>query len=607
MSTIQVRRGTAAQWSSANPVLSAGEPGFETDTNVLKIGDGITAWSSLPVYTGTASAILTQLLTVDGSGSLLDADTVDGFHASSFATATDLTNHISDSSDAHDASAISYNGSTNISATDVEAALDELDSEKVAKAGDSMSGTLELLQWTELSGESPDGWPLVPFDPSSTHKTSLIIPNSTGSNDLHVWGHRGHLVLGLQDTTNLLGYGANYIFPFMTMGHANVSGITFAKGWRFNDDPSHQGGVIAPYESGIANGNGTGMHLTADYTASAYANNVKVFQFSPTGLLVPAASSTIVPLTVKGATSQSVNLQEWQDSSANILAFVDELGEFYATAYQAGEGSTSTMVVNGISLDSQFSAHNTGRAIFEAHSYSAVASDSSGFYAARARGTASSPTAVNDNDELAFYAAVGYDGTDYALGGYTLFKVAGTPGSNDMPTEFIVALSGDGSDSPVERFFISPTGDVTLVGGAVYMDNDKGILMKNATGTYKTVFNFDSGNNVKVDSGTVNGNDIVFLARNVEMARFDQSANNLLFADSVDLQFDTTNGSQIGTSASEKIGFHGATPSVQDSGWSVSNEVSTKTFDADSVSVDTLADVLGTLIETLKSKGILGG
>lgn len=607
MSTIQVRRGTAAQWSSANPVLAAGEPGFETDTGVLKIGDGSTAWSSLPVYTGTASAILTQLLTVDGSGSLLDADTVDGFHASSFATATDLTNHISDSSDAHDASAISYNGSTNISATDVEAALDELDSEKVAKAGDSMSGTLELLQWTELSGESPDGWPLVPFDPSSTHKTSLIIPNSTGSNDLHVWGHRGHLVLGLQDTTNLLGYGANYIFPFMTMGHANVSGITFAKGWRFNDDPSHQGGVIAPYESGITNGNGTGMHLTANYTASAYANNVKVFEFSPTGLLVPAGSSTIVPLTVKGAVSQSVSLQEWQDSSANVLAFVDELGEFYATAYGAGEGSTSEMVVNGIGLPSQFSAHNDGRAIYEAHSYSSGASDSSGFYAARARGTNGSPSAVLDNDELAFYAAVGYDGTDYALGGYTLFKVAGTPGNNDMPTEFIVALSGDGSDSPVERFFISPTGDITSVGGALYMDNDKGILMKNSSGTYRTVLNFNSGNHIQLNTGVTNGNDIVFLARNVEMARFDQSTNNLLFADGVDLEFNTTTGSQIGTSASEKIGFHGATPSVQDSGWSVSNEVSTKTFDADSVSVDTLADVLGTLIETLKSKGILGG
>jgi len=44
---IQVRRGTAAQWTSANPTLAAGEFGFETDTNKLKCGNGSTAWNSL--------------------------------------------------------------------------------------------------------------------------------------------------------------------------------------------------------------------------------------------------------------------------------------------------------------------------------------------------------------------------------------------------------------------------------------------------------------------------------------------------------------------------------------------------------------------------------
>lgn len=42
-----MRRGTAAQWTAANPVLAAGEPGAETDTGQLKLGDGTTAWSAL--------------------------------------------------------------------------------------------------------------------------------------------------------------------------------------------------------------------------------------------------------------------------------------------------------------------------------------------------------------------------------------------------------------------------------------------------------------------------------------------------------------------------------------------------------------------------------
>jgi hypothetical protein len=48
---IQVRRGTASEWTSANPTLAAGELGFETNTGLLKGGDGTTAWNSLP-YVG---------------------------------------------------------------------------------------------------------------------------------------------------------------------------------------------------------------------------------------------------------------------------------------------------------------------------------------------------------------------------------------------------------------------------------------------------------------------------------------------------------------------------------------------------------------------------
>lgn len=44
---IQVKRGTASQWTSANTVLAAGEIGYETDTKKMKVGDGSTAWTSL--------------------------------------------------------------------------------------------------------------------------------------------------------------------------------------------------------------------------------------------------------------------------------------------------------------------------------------------------------------------------------------------------------------------------------------------------------------------------------------------------------------------------------------------------------------------------------
>jgi hypothetical protein len=49
---IQIRRGTAAQWTSANPTLASGEWGYETDTKKGKIGDGTTAWNSLAYVLG---------------------------------------------------------------------------------------------------------------------------------------------------------------------------------------------------------------------------------------------------------------------------------------------------------------------------------------------------------------------------------------------------------------------------------------------------------------------------------------------------------------------------------------------------------------------------
>jgi hypothetical protein len=48
---IQVRRDTAAKWEVNNPVLLSAEMGYETDTGMLKFGDGQTDWNSLEYFT----------------------------------------------------------------------------------------------------------------------------------------------------------------------------------------------------------------------------------------------------------------------------------------------------------------------------------------------------------------------------------------------------------------------------------------------------------------------------------------------------------------------------------------------------------------------------
>lgn len=54
---IQIRRGTASDWSTVNPTLAAGELGVETNTRKIKIGDGSTAWNSLSYIAADSPAI----------------------------------------------------------------------------------------------------------------------------------------------------------------------------------------------------------------------------------------------------------------------------------------------------------------------------------------------------------------------------------------------------------------------------------------------------------------------------------------------------------------------------------------------------------------------
>lgn len=70
---IQIRRDTAANWSSNNPTLSAGEFGFETDTGKFKIGTGSALWSALS-YASVLPSDLSEL-SQDAVNSALTAGT----------------------------------------------------------------------------------------------------------------------------------------------------------------------------------------------------------------------------------------------------------------------------------------------------------------------------------------------------------------------------------------------------------------------------------------------------------------------------------------------------------------------------------------------------
>jgi hypothetical protein len=98
------RRGTATQWSNANPTLGSGEIGFETDTGQFKIGDNTTQWDDLPYFKNIEDlgGNLDDYILKDQKGAANGVATLDGSNLiptaqipTSIARTTDVGNAIS--------------------------------------------------------------------------------------------------------------------------------------------------------------------------------------------------------------------------------------------------------------------------------------------------------------------------------------------------------------------------------------------------------------------------------------------------------------------------------------------------------------------------------
>ena len=67
---VKQRINTAAGWASANPVLQDGQIGVERDNGQVKfkVGDGVTAWNTLPYFTVEAAAPTQSMVTLTPFG-----------------------------------------------------------------------------------------------------------------------------------------------------------------------------------------------------------------------------------------------------------------------------------------------------------------------------------------------------------------------------------------------------------------------------------------------------------------------------------------------------------------------------------------------------------
>lgn len=251
---IQVRRDTAANWTSLNPTLAAGEMGLETDTGKFKIGTGATAWTSL-LYATDASDI----------------------------TGTTLPSNITSSSLTSLGVLTSLNmatGTANLASIDAVGTITAryaTDGVRLQGRAGSGGGTNVVLTPETLTATRtltlPDANGTVALRESLPFKTAADV-NSTAT----YWRSP---ILGpgsatATTTSSTLGFGAGVPFIFDTP--VTISEIGFRTG---GTAPSSQIKFLI-----YSCGTGTGMPQTLQYTSSAVTITAASTTYSVTGLSV---------------------------------------------------------------------------------------------------------------------------------------------------------------------------------------------------------------------------------------------------------------------------------------------------------------------------------
>lgn len=121
---ILFRRGTSAEWTSANPALGSGEPGIETNTGKIKVGDGTTLWNALPYAAGLESLRLQDLS--DVAGTAPSTGQVLKWNGTAWAPAADATGSGGDGNTTYTISAETVSGGVNLRLTGSDSSTDNV-------------------------------------------------------------------------------------------------------------------------------------------------------------------------------------------------------------------------------------------------------------------------------------------------------------------------------------------------------------------------------------------------------------------------------------------------------------------------------------------------
>lgn len=182
-------------------------------------------------------------------------------------------------------------------------------------------------------------------------------------------------------------------------------------------------------------------------------------------------------------------------------------------------GTADPMTIGGVATTANLQINSDAATIIEAHSHSATAGTSAVFYGVRSRGTTASPTVVQSGDYIRVDSAVAYDGTDYEVAGYTAWIVGGTPGNNDMPGKYVIAVTPDGSATAAVAMTVNSDATINFSGTSISPIANDGTALGTASLMFSDVFlasgavvNFNNGDVTithSADTLTIGGGNVI--------------------------------------------------------------------------------------------------
>jgi hypothetical protein len=269
---IQFRRGTAAEWTAANPTLGAGEAGYETDTAKFKLGTGNTVWNSLD-YAG-----VNQQDIEDAVNAVIDSA------PDALNTLNEIAAALNDDGDFANTIANSIaNNSSSISALDGRVVTLETNSNVQANALTSLNSSVDTLNGRANT-----------LDNTISTLATLDQPVLTGPT-----------------LTNALFSGASTLEQNATLGGANaiefsyLSGVTSAIQTQFTNqaneinlkapinDPSFTGNVILSATTTIGNVSGVEISHLDNVSSNIQSQlDAKLATASAASIYAPLSGAT---------------------------------------------------------------------------------------------------------------------------------------------------------------------------------------------------------------------------------------------------------------------------------------------------------------------------